>query len=95
MYSLKAGAPSEWPAMTSFTHFWISSGVAFAGSKLSLEEGFGGSGVVSFLVSGDEVGGRWEESGGKGVGEVIVEIVLSEDEYASRREAADSLWLIC
>jgi len=80
--------------MTSLTHFWISSGVIFAGSKLFSEEGFSGSGVVSPLVSGDEVGGRWEESGsrvGRDNGEVIVETVLSEDEYASWREVVGSL----
>ena len=85
--------------MTSLTHFWISSGVIFAGSKLSSEEGFGGTGVAPPLVSGDEVGGRWEESGCKPVGrdngEVIVETVLSEDECPSRREVVDSLWLMC
>ena len=81
--------------MTSLTHFWISSRVRFAGSKLSSEESFGGTGVVSLLVSGDEVGGRWEESECKSIGrnngEVMVETVLSEDECASRREVADSL----
>lgn len=81
--------------MMSLTHFCISSGVIFAESKLSSEESFGGIGVVSLLVSGDEVGGRWEESGcnpvGRDNGEVRVETVLSEDECASRREAADSL----
>lgn len=66
--------------MTSLTHFWISSGVILAGSKPFLDESFGGSGVDSPLVSGDEVGGRWE-----------VETVLSEDECALRREAVDSL----
>jgi len=81
--------------MTSLTHFWISSGVICAESKLSSEGCFGGTGVVSLLVSGDEVGGRWEESGakpaGRDSGEVRVETVLSEDECASRREAVDSL----
>jgi len=80
--------------MTSLTHFWISSGVTFAGSKISSEGVFGGSGVVSLLVSGDEVGGRWEESGtrpvGRDDGEVKVEMVLSEEEGASRREVIDS-----
>ena len=71
-----------------------------AGSKLSSED-FGGSGVVSLLVSGDEVGGRWEESGtkpdGRDDGEVmpVVETVLSEEEGVSRSETVDSLWLIC
>lgn len=80
--------------MTSLTHFWISSGVIFAGSKLSSEGSLGGSGVVSPLVSGDEVGGRWEESGsnvGRDDGEVMVDTVLSEDECVSRREVVDSL----
>jgi len=81
--------------MTSLTHCWISSAVIFAGSKLSSEGWFGGIGVVSLLVSGDEVGGRWEESGcklaGRNNGEVMVETVLSDDECASRREVVDSL----
>ena len=84
--------------MTSLTHFWISSGVILAGSKLCSEDGFNGSGVVSPLVSGDEVGGRWEESGsnvGRDNGEVIVETVLSEDEYASWREVVGSLCPVC
>ena len=80
--------------MTSLTHFCISSGVTFAGLK-PFSEGFGGSGVVSLLVNGDDVGGRWEESGGRTVdrdsGEVRVETVLSEEECVSRREAVDSL----
>ena len=81
--------------MTSLTHFWISSGVILAGSKLLPGEGFCGSGVVSPLVSGDEVGGRWEESGSKGAGrdngEITTETVLSEDECVLRNEPVDSL----
>lgn len=85
--------------MTSLTHFWISSGVMFAGLKLSPEGGTCGTGVAPPLVSGDEVGGRWEESGCKPVvrdnGEVNVEAVLSEEEYVSRREIVESLRLAC
>lgn len=84
--------------MVSLTHFWISSAVMLAGLKLSLERGAGGIGVVSPLVSGDDVGGRWEESGYKPIGrengEVIVEVVLSEDECGSWRETIESLWLV-
>jgi hypothetical protein len=81
--------------MTSVTHFWISCGVMSIGAKRSSEEGFGGIGVVSFLVSGDEVGGRCEESGCKLVsrenGEVMVDVVLSEEECVSWREIVESL----
>lgn len=84
--------------MTSFTHFWIPSAVIQAGLKFAPEESAGGVGVVSPLVSGDEVGGRWEESGYKPVdrekGEVMVEVVLSEDECVSWGEMVESLWLI-
>lgn len=69
-----------------------------AGLKFSPEEGAGGIGVAPPLVRGDEVGGRWEESGykaaGRENGEVMVEVVLSEDECASWRETVESLWLI-
>ena len=81
--------------MVSLTHCCISSGVMLAGLKLSPKEGAGGTGVVSPLVSGDDVGGRWGESGCKPTdrenGEVMVEVVLSEDEWASWRETTESL----
>jgi hypothetical protein len=73
--------------MVSLTHCCISSAVMLAGLKFRPGEDTGGTGVVSPLVSGDEVGGRWEESGcrpvGRENGEVMVEVVLSEDECAS------------
>lgn len=81
--------------MTSATHFWISCGVAPIGVGRSSGGGFGGTGVVSFLVNGDEVGGRCEESGCKLVsrenGEVMVDVVLSEEECPSWREIIESL----
>ena len=85
--------------MTPLTHCWISSGVILVGLKFSPEKDTGGVGVVSPLVNGEEVGGRWGESGCKPVGrengEVIVEVVLSEDECASWGETVESLWLTC
>lgn len=81
--------------MVSLTHCCISSAVMLAGLKFSPGEGAGGTGVVSPLVNGDEVGGLWGESECKPIGrengEVMVEVVLSEDECVSWRETAESL----
>jgi hypothetical protein len=73
--------------MASVTHFWISCGVMSIGAKRASEEGFGGTGIASFLASGGEVGGRCEESGCVLVSRehrgVTVDVMFSEEECAS------------